>query len=174
MISDLKAEFLLLHYSNIDFLINRAEIQGSFYIDYFHKIKSKCKYFTGITHYNNENILSADFQYYLNETFKFNEKSDYPIAIIFNIDKPALYKSIIKKCFGQNSRPNLSSSLIGLIINNDFELEKIQLHEIKLLPESIRNKNNEDGILGVRFLENKKNQYYIDIEKTIERIIFRG
>ncbi len=169
MTSDLTVEFLLLHYSNIDFLINRAEIQSSLFIDNYKKIKSKNRYLTGIIHFNNENILSVDFDSYLKETFRLNENNDNSIAIVYDTAASGLYKNIGRYFIKKKGYPELSPNHIGLIINNNFELVKVPLYGIKLMPESLRKNNSENGILGIRFSEGK-NQYYIDIERIIKKL----
>ncbi len=165
MNSNLSYEFLLLHYPNIDFLISSSEIQETLYIRNFREIQGKNKYFAGIAEYKKGNILIADFQNYLNKTFKLIVKSDFHVAIVYNAGSSGLFKDIAGEFSGWDG------SSIGLIVTNSFELKEIPLGEIKLIPESIRKKNFEHGILGVRFLDDKKNQYYLDMKNTIKNLI---
>lgn len=161
----MKTDFLVVQYAANSFLINREQFATSLYLEKEFPIKSSFKYFSTLTEYDENYLIVFDFDRYLNDLFNCASKEESKLILITDIN---LFAEVHQKLFDslrlRKHNELFSKRYIAIKVCNTTKLESIPLVDLKLIPHSIRSAMGQNGMLGLRFQDNKKIQYFVDCE----------
>lgn len=163
-------DFLLLNYSNLDFIVNRSQFTGSTSLNGIRQIKSPLPYIDRIFSYNNRNVLLFDCDSFLKETYQCHDDSSSHLCLLIGMENfSERIRPLVEKMLGGSK--SLSREYLGLIITAHSEIKKISVNEIHLSPQGVRTRLKRNGLYGCRFQEENRIQHFIDLEIIIGNII---
>jgi len=160
-------EFLILKWIEMDFIINRNQFFDSIFLEEDLEYKSHARYFNSLTKYNGLILPVFDFNTFLKDTFGSGVNNTFNIGLICSISlfskiNQSLYRNYILK-----EKIDITQKYLALKINVKAGIKRIPLSEIRLIPTGLREKMNQEGVLGCRFTIKKNIQYFVDIETII-------
>ncbi|MBN1498716.1 MAG: hypothetical protein JW982_01050 [Spirochaetes bacterium] len=156
--------FLIIHYSEFDFLLNRNQITGSVSNIESSSLDSDNPYINEIINYGDKKLISIDLDLFLRNIFPVKDGSAAKLSVIADISvfsgkNREIITEIIKVTSESCDRKYISFSL-----SSQSEIKKIDIFSLKLFPLIFRKFYHQYGLLGCRFSEEGKIQYYTDIE----------
>lgn len=163
-------DFLVLNYRDKDFLISRNQFSGSTSITDRKHLKSKNSYFRSYIPYNGEKMLLCDFNLYLKDKFDSEEAGMSQVSLILHLkDTPPRHRKILMKFLSQN--PSFSQTALGIIVTSQAEIHQLPLYELNLNPPGLDQRLQFFGLLGVRFADETRVQFFIDLQKNLINIL---
>jgi hypothetical protein len=157
--------FLRAHYANMEFLFSRAQFASSSELKSEKRIKSPIRYISSFTQYNEQVLPIFDFNSYLENVFGARAETDNRMLLVLNIS------SLSDSSKGSLSGLNLKHGsdvqkleYFGIKIVGTSEIIVLRRNEMMILPPLMKEVQNKRGILGLRFLEDGKIQYILDLE----------
>ncbi len=161
-----RQDFLLLNYTNMDFVVNRSQFSGSTSIDELRKINSSISFINSIFTFNDQKILLFDCDDFLRQTYSCDNGNRSRLCLLMRMENfSKKIRPLIAKILAKSSK--LSKEYFGLIITSHSEIRKLEIEEIYLSPKGIRRHLNRNGLYGCRFPVENRIQYYIDLEIII-------
>ena len=162
-----KHDFLSVEHRQVGFLINRDQFFASVYLEDYESYSGKelCPEFcAGTMNFRNEKILVYELDKKLGSLFRDEPREGLKIALISELSQFS-EKTVerIKTLIGHTD-PDASSDYIAFRIGSQAEIKTIPLNEIKLVPNRLRSRLNEHGILGCRFSGELEIYFFIDID----------
>ncbi|HCL56357.1 MAG TPA: hypothetical protein DHW82_05035 [Spirochaetia bacterium] len=161
-----KNYFLSIHYSNMDFYINRSQFFASVTPDILGKRKKAIPYFQEIIQYGEEKILLFDLDQFLCRHFKTEKKDSSLLCIITDTKNYSKESQSILKQSLRKDKQSFSPHLIACLLPSSLEIKNISLSNLKLLSSYFFSCLYQHGIAACSFIE-KKIIYFIDLEKIM-------
>ncbi|MDC7219014.1 MAG: hypothetical protein PQJ59_03675 [Spirochaetales bacterium] len=163
-------DFLVLNYRDKDFLISRKQFSASASIEEVTSLRSRNPYFCQYTDYNEEKMLLCDLNRFLMDKYETREDSESQVCLIIRLeDTFPPYEKILRKVLGQNKR--FSQEVIGIIISSQAEIQQLPLEEMNLNPPGVDSLLQDHALLGSRFVEEGKIQFFIHLQKCLINIL---
>ena len=165
------ADFLVLAYREIDFLINRSQFSGSSSLNEIRESGFDTPdYFNKYTDYNKKSLVLCDFDQFLMDRYRCSNPSQLKLCLIIRIDEFDNKSSLsIMEIIRQHE--NSYSDIIGLIVSSQVEMRPLKLSGFNLNPPGLNSRLYKNGLLGCRFREAERIQFFIDIKTNIENIL---
>ncbi len=165
------ADFLVLQYREIDFLIHRSQFTGSSSLNELYEVHSGCPdYFDKYTDYNSRNLVLCDFDQFLMDNYKCKNPSRLKLCLIVNIaDYNNETIQRVMKITDLHEDVHIDS--IGLIVSSQVEIKTLSLNEFYVNPPGLDGLLLRNGLLGCRFSNESRIQFFIDIETNIRNIL---
>lgn len=172
--SDNRHHFLLLTYTELDFLINRDQLCASLFLERIDEFACAAPAISGTMEYRHETVPIFDFDTFLHRHFQCSIDSLVKFALICELSafSPA-FQTAFHALIGE-PHPELSPTYIALTVGSQAQIIQIPLREIHLIPGSLRKTETEFGVLGCRFPETSKIQYFLDIETILRNDVLEG
>ena len=161
-----KQDFLLLNYSDMDFIVNRNQFSGSTSLDRVTQIESPFEFFNSTFRFNDQQILLFDCDAFLQREYACRSRGSSRLCLLMGMEN-----------FTDNGRPrieahiasneDLSREFLGLIITSHSEIAELEIEGLWLSPSGIRKHLEGFGLNGCRFPGDDRIQYFIDLETII-------
>jgi hypothetical protein len=163
-----ECSFLCIHYENMEFLIDRKRFLLSSKPEYEKNIKSPVKYLTSIVRYNNCTLPVFDLDNYFRNAFQSEAPFCSPTVLISRLSMyEAGTRQLLRSIKIKQGNENRSSEYFGIKVPSKSEVLNIPMPELKFIPALLEEVHYKRGILGFRFLNDGKIQYFIDCEIII-------
>lgn len=165
------ADFLVLQYKELDFLINRRQFTGSSSLNEINDSEIETpEYFDKYTDYNNKRLVLCDFDQYLMDKYRCINPSQLRICLIISVEsfKTEYYQRILDV---MNRYENAHFDSIGLIVSSLVEMRPLPLKDININPPGLDERLQRNGLLGCRFSGLERIQFFIDIKTSIINIL---
>jgi hypothetical protein len=157
--------FLCSRYENMDFLVAKNQVGNRFLPENEKKIRSAVRFLSSIVRFEGKILPVFDFDSYLRSVFEARAINTQCIFLVSSIGK-----------MGDACREAILG--LDLKLGNDYEkIERICVkvpgssetvtlpkNEMKILPPLMHEVQNTRGILGLRFIDEGKIQYILDME----------
>ncbi|MDC7124256.1 MAG: hypothetical protein PQJ46_01730, partial [Spirochaetales bacterium] len=124
------ADFLILQYSEIDFLINRKQFTGSSSLTQINKITSSIPYFDSYTNYNSKNLILCNVDKFLMDKYKCTNPSILKLCLIFNISE--LNKELPESLKNIIFEKKAHEDIIGLFVSSLVEIKPLFLGDFNI------------------------------------------
>ncbi len=160
-------KFLILNYSEMDFIINRNQFVTSIFLENTTRFESGFKHITSLVRYYEQTLPVFDADALLKNSYNCRVNSSLRLALIsditsFSEKNRSLYKKHILK-----RHSDLSSKYLALMVSSHARIKSLALSESKLIPQGIKMIYKQEGVLGCRFSEQGNIQYFLDIETLV-------
>ena len=165
------AAFLHIIYGHTGFFINREQVCSSILLEDIKEFESNLKYLIGTIQYKDNNVVLLDLERYLWNAFKISATKEGSLVFItetkdFSENNMASLASI-DKSDTENEICTFEKAYIALKVGNDAAAIKRDIHDLKNIPQGIRNSQYNAGIIGINFFGYDGINYLIDIESVI-------
>jgi len=160
--------FLHIMYGHTGFVINREQICSSILLEDLKEIESNLQYLKGIIQYKDNKVLLFDLERYLWSAFRISAAKEGSLVFITetkNFSENNL--AIIDKFDTGNQICAFEKNYIALRVGNDATAIKRDIHDLRNIPQGIRNSQYKAGIIGLNFFGDGRINYLIDIESII-------
>ncbi len=162
---------VVLEFLHTEFIINRKQVFMELPIDSIQNTVCNMNFFCKLISYKQTNLILFDFGSYLKKLFYFSESIYHKAILLCHIDRSETYKNLAERVI---EKDQINSHVMALEVTNYIRLENLLLPDIKLLSKPIRHKLFENGLIGVRFTDDKKIQYFIDVESLAFYCLEKG
>jgi hypothetical protein len=144
--------------------VNRGQFISSLYISSADKLECTYNYCSSSIDFGGKNLVLFDFFSYLKNLFQFSDTGSSDLAIVIKTDILSDKARSSVRSLVSDSDSTLDSGLVSIKMGNSSSIENISLKTIKPVPECIRKSGARGGILGVRFVNSKSIQFFIDLD----------
>jgi len=163
---DETVKVLTIHYEELDFLVNRDQCSASVYASDLLAVKSRYLYLKEVLVNKEGMVLFFDLDQFLRDTFHVTPRGNALLGIISELARfgSGTRNMMEKGVLAQIKSPRLLRDAVAFRIASATEMTEISLGEIKIHPRAVGTRLEKNGIWGVRFLEEKRMQYLIDLD----------
>lgn len=164
--------FLVIDCGTCGFIINRTQFIASSYIDDNLSASGQdSDKKIRLIDYAGEELPLFDLYGFLLNKFHLTTDTEGRIALITETNILTRFKNgeALKKI--SNYAGKISERYIAVRAGNQSVIENISLREIKPYPRPLNKKGKHHGILGIRFLDRTKIQYFLDLDIITKQII---
>lgn len=165
--------FLHIIYGRTGFIINREQVCSSILLEDLKEIESNLKYLKGTIQYKDNNVVLFDLECCLWSIFKISAAKEGSLVFITetkNFSENNL--AFIDKFDTGKEISTFENDYIALKVGNDAAAIKRDIHDLKNIPQGIRNSQYNAGIIGINFFGDNGINYLIDIESIIFNKLF--
>lgn len=165
-----KHNFLSIDYGSLGFIINRARLDSSCYLENEVKTNSPSPYFDLLFDYGGQYILVFNMHGALGELFNFQDESKTRLLLIARLETgPAMLNKI---CNGIDTNGKMiNRELIGIRIKSASRMTVLPTNELRLLPASLKNVLKNYGILACYFPSRDRIQYLIEVDNICSKFV---
>jgi hypothetical protein len=162
---NVELKFLCLNYSGGDFLINSEQVHSSLFMEREYRIKSPFPFLSTVIRYGEKIVLLFDFHNYLKTVFQCGEGGSARLIVILRVDglsEVAQYAfNRIRVVRGQDM---ISDKYLAMKIPSVSQIVPLKIRNLKPVPFRLRNLQNREGVLGLRFPGEGRIQFFVDSE----------
>jgi hypothetical protein len=160
--------FICSRYSNMEFLLSRDQFAESAELTNEKAIKSPIKYLASVTRHQGRILPLFDFDFYLRSVFGAKQEDMRAILLIASIQKMSrLARETFQNLNIKQGNDHEKLDYIGIKMTAASETVPLEKHEMRILPPLSQEVQHKRGIVGLRFPDNGKIQYILDIETII-------
>jgi chemotaxis signal transduction protein len=163
---------LCIHYTNMEFLIERSRFSAQLALDCERSIRSPIRYLSSVTKFRDRILPVFDFDAYLRQTFRSESDSSSGRLLISHLSCFSEPGRKAIKTINIKSRNDTSKlEYIGIKVPGDSQILEVPASELKLISPVVPEIREARGIIGVRVLADRRIQYLIDSETIIVNAI---
>lgn len=169
-----RCNFLIIHYEEMDFILNRTQITGSVSNIESRKISCQVPHVKEVIMYGNRKLLSVDLDSYLRYIFGIKEEPQVKLSVIVDVENFSKFnRETILKIIDQDNIA-CDSRYISFSLTSRSEIRKLDITTLRLFPDTYRERYIHSGLIGCRFPEDNRVQYFADIENLFFNSLLNG
>jgi hypothetical protein len=152
----------------IGFLVNRNQFTSSLFIDRVNQQEELPHCCQGTIMYGSKRLLLFDFESHLQKLFHFHDSSSADLALII---PSTVLTDEAQQRLAVMAESGIEHDFLALRIVNQSSIEQVDVSSLRAIPPAVRDAGNRGGIYGIRFIENNKVQYFIDVRTLMSPLL---
>lgn len=173
---------LVLEYEDFDFILDRDYVFASITLEKTFPLGVEWQYLNQGIEYKDSVIPMIDFAPYLQSVFQYIDESKSNVVLIIEVKSLGIaHRQKLAALFSHVTHEKFNGQYIGLRAGNRANVEKIKFKDLRLTPICLQKSQWHAGLLGMRFLKDKKRkttrkeqlriQYLLDLERVVFNLI---
>lgn len=159
-------DFLIIQYGFYEFIVNRSNIDGSISFEDTNDENGENTYVNGVINYDGDLMPVFDLDTFIRKEFHIVSDSSR-VAIILNISEFAELNKKKLQDVTKEFEVDLSLQKIAVLVSSQSLVKEENVHNLKIVPQILREFYNKIGLLAVNFSGDEKIRIFIDIEKIL-------
>ena len=163
-----QVKFVILKYPEMNLLINECQLSAGIRLEAERRISGIPDFIETVILFNDMNIAVLDLANYLKKNYGLLTEAEESTAFIIDLRQfRGSTIEIVTKVLKKNDEIDKPLRYLAVKVNNAMESTYVSLEEIKLLPNLVRERCSDYGVIGTCFHKEKGNCYLVDLNNLI-------